>query len=248
MQQIIVIFNNYVSIKIATLWIMQFLLIFLYFLTTANAQSVELAVGEWPPFVTSKTHGHGKIPEKLDKVFNQMGIKPSYKFFPWSRAFKQVETGQMLLSIGWIKNKEREQLVEFSSKPFFQVNIVFYHLKNRKIKFESFKDLRGLKIGLTREYAQPEAFSKAIDELNLTIEFASSDELNFRKLLSGRIDVFAVDRDVAQSLITSMFDPIERDFFVQHPKLVGSEKLWLIGTKNNARASELIKSFDSFLP
>lgn len=227
---------------------MQFLLILLYFLTTANAQTVELAVGEWPPFVTSKTHGHGKIPEKLDKVFNQMGIKPIYKFFPWSRAFKQVENGQMLLSVGWIKNKKREKLVKFSAKPIFQVNVVFYHLKNRKIKFESFKDLRGLKIGMTRGYAQPESFSKAIKELNLSIVLASSDELNFKRLLSGRIDVFAVDREVGQALIKNIFDPIERDFFVQHPKLVGTEKLWLIGTKNNARASELIKSFDSFLP
>src|SRR5690606_22481274 len=176
------------------------------------------------------------------------GMKPVYRFFPWNRAFKLVETGQFLVSVGWIKNDERSKLVNFSKSPIYETETALFFLKKRPIKFDKFEDLIGLRIGLTRDYAWPVEFENAINKLNLQIEIAPSDELNMRKLLSGRIDVFPADRTVGRKLIEQMFDPIERGFIVEHPKSVGKGALWLITTKGNAKADEILGQFDKNWP
>lgn len=219
-------------------------LISLFSSSLFSAENIEFAVGEWKPLVSEKSPGNGIIPSRLEPVFNAMGIKATYRFFPWSRAYKQVIGGQFLLSVGWIKNKERTSQVVFSKRPIYQTETALFHLKNRTIKFESFKDLVGLKIGITRDYAQGAEFSAAIKEYGLTVEVASSDELNMKKLLSGRIDVFPIDRSVGYELIKQILDPVEHRFIIDHPKAVARESLWLIGTKGNAKALELIERFN----
>lgn len=213
--------------------------------SSLRAETIELAVGEWSPIVSEKAPGYGVLPQRLEKTFRAIGVEPVYRFFPWSRALKQVEGGQYLLSIGWIKNVDRAKRVLFSRRPVMKTETALFHLRNREISFSSFKDLVGLKIGITRDYAQGAEFAKAIEELGLRVEIASSDELNMRKLLSGRIDVFPIDRSVGHKLIEKFFEPHERNFIVDHPKAVASEPLWLIATKDNAKAFELLEKFNA---
>ena len=145
------------------------LLIYFSFAQLAQAEDLEIAVGEWSPLVSAKSEGYGVIPQRVAKVFKAMGADVSYKFFPWSRVFKQVETGHFLISVGWIKNSEREKRVLFSKKPIFQTETALFYLKNRTLKFESYKDLIGLKIGITLDYAQGAEFAKAIEKYEKAI-------------------------------------------------------------------------------
>ncbi len=66
----------------------------------------------------------------------------------------------------------------------------FFHLKGSNFDWNSYEDLRGIRIGGTLEYAYSKEFDAAEKAGIIKTNRAPSDEIGLKKLLKGRIEVF----------------------------------------------------------
>ena len=92
--------------------------------------------------------------------------------------------------------KEREQWFVFS-RPLPANKVGFFKRSDKKILFNTYKDLKQYRIGVVRGYAKPPGF----DEANLITSEVTSDELNLRKLYKDRIDLALTDRITGMHII-----------------------------------------------
>lgn len=87
------------------------------------------------------------------------------------------------------KNRGREAVIYYPEEPFCHSEWVFFIRKNDagKLKFDSFDDLKGKRIGLTRDYKYTPALWAFVKKEN-NYELVTVEEQNFRKLMGKRID------------------------------------------------------------
>ncbi|BES72368.1 hypothetical protein RE428_33860 [Marinobacter nanhaiticus D15-8W] len=75
------------------------------------------------------------------------------------------------------------------------------------------------------------ALQKAIADSLIKVEVATSDEINFRKLLAGRIDLFPIDVVVGRRLLARHFSPQDVEKLAVHPRVVYATQLHLMLSK-----------------
>lgn len=151
---------------------------------------------DYPPFYSPQMSEWGVVYHLVEAVFEHAGYPLSHEFYPFIRAQTLIKRELADLIIGVWYRPEREQWIDFSD-PLLSVSIRLYKRSDSKIVFRDIKDLKPYLIGIGRGYANPVAFGQA----NLNTEAASSDAVNLRKLLAGRVDLVLICEDVARYLI-----------------------------------------------
>lgn len=181
-----------------------------------SQEVIRITTGEHPPYLSEHLKHNGVGLRIIKEAFALEGITVEYGFFPWKRSLKLAEQGDWDASATWGHNSDRENNFYFSD-PIYPATSVFFHLKSYPFDWHTLDDLKGISIGATKTYAYTPAFLKAIEQKSLNIELISSDELNLRKLLKGRIDIFPLNIDVSYNLLANKFTQQERDLITYHP-------------------------------
>ncbi|WP_160797410.1 transporter substrate-binding domain-containing protein [Shewanella insulae] len=164
---------------------------------------------DYPPFYSPYLPSQGVIYHLAQAVFQHAGYPMSHRYYPFARAKAMMKKGDADVILGVWHRPSREEWIAFSA-PLLSVNIVFYKRIESQIAFETMADLSRYRIGIGRGYANPVAFQNA----NLKTEDASSDKVNLKKLLAGRIDLVLISEDVAQYLIAQSGDKFKDKFEV----------------------------------
>ncbi len=193
------------------------LLCFLLSVTIQSEVTVRITNGEWSPFF-SKDLKHGGVTSHIaEKAFALEGINVEYGWFPWKRALVYARTGAWDAAIGWAKTEEREKDLMFSDS-ILQGKIVFFHLKERVLNWETLDDLKGLTIGAIIGFTYSEEFIEAESQDRITVVRATSGLQNLKMLLSGRVDIFICNLDVGYNILTNNFTDIEIDKIIYNTK------------------------------
>ena len=204
---------------------------------------VKLAIGEWPPY-TSQYDPDSKILEKVvAEAFRLEGIEVKYDYFPWKRSFIYARDGDYDGTFPWQKNRERGNAFYINSIPLVSDVSVFFHLKSSRFDWRKFDDLKKYKVGVTIGYSQ----EKFYRDKGIKVEAVPKEELNFYKLLAGRIDVYQASRLVGYSIINKLFDPEKRKLFTHHPKIVDRNELYILFSKASPGGKKFKERFDSGL-
>jgi len=121
-------------------------------------------------------------------------------------------------------NSERSQIWDFSA-PLLVERIVVYSHAVRPVIFTSLTDLYGKRIGVLRGWSYGDAFDDARRGERFWVEEVSTDEQNFLKLESGRVDaVLAIPESVAallpqhQDILGSAVPLMETEAFLAFSK------------------------------
>ena len=130
------------------------------------------------------------------------------------------------------------------SKPVLMVDKALFHLKSVPFDWKSVDDLRGWKIGGTAGYSYGEEWDKAVRDGQFKVEEVTVDEQNIRKLLLRRVDVIAMEVDVANHLIRTILTPEEAAMIVQHPKIILQTPICLALSRQSARSAEWMTRFN----
>ena len=183
----------------------------------------------------------------VSEAFKLEGIDIKWGFFPWKRAFESAKEGQHwdAAAAWWPSDSYNEDF--FTSDAIMDTALVFFHLKEYKLHWDSVEDLSGINIGLTRGYHYGEALMNAKKENKITTEPANNDEQNFKKLLFGRTTIFPNDIVVGYTQINNTFPIHEAMRFTHHPKEFRVNTLHLLISKRAKNAKELLKKFNSGL-
>ncbi len=211
--------------------------------TTAHGPVVRLTNGEWVPWLSSDLPGGGAASQAVREAFATQGIEVQYGFFPWSRAYELARTGEWDGSVVWSRTPGREAEFLYSDA-VLTGNNVFFYLRERTFDWSTVADLEGLTVGITVSYTYGPEFDKAVDAGLVTVDPAPSDELNFEKLLRGRIDLFPLDSLVGQHLLDSKFSAEERSRIVVHPRPIRSTSYHVIFPRAIESSAERVRQLN----
>lgn len=214
-------------------------------LLSMNVRAVEvvtLTSGEWLPYISEKAPHYGPISRIVTAAFALEGVQVKYVFRPWSRAYAEAANGSANGGIVWsAARRDTDRRRDFLlSDAVFDGQSVLFHLKT----FEwDGKTLEGKRVGGTAGYEY--SFDK-----NPRIKIdraAASDELNFRKLLAGRFDLFPVSLDVGRHIMRTELSPEQASRITWDAKPYNITQYHLLLNKKNPDSGRHLALFNKGL-
>ncbi|MCH8498808.1 MAG: transporter substrate-binding domain-containing protein [Marinobacter sp.] len=223
------------------------LLLLLFVVASAHAgEQVRLTNGEWPPYLSEQLPHYGLASRIVTEAFQRAGIEVEYGFFPWSRSLFLAENGSWDGSVVWLRSPEREQRFHFS-EPVITSGYVWFHLADRAFDWQTMDDLTGMVVGATLKYDYGAAFDEAEASGIISVQRVPRDELNFLKLLHGRIDVFPMDRIVGLDMLRRHHPPEVVARITYHDLPLRNDPLHLIMSLDIPENADRIRRFNASL-
>ncbi|MGW8391859.1 substrate-binding periplasmic protein [Pseudoduganella sp. HUAS MS19] len=172
----------------------------------ARAETITLSNGEWLPYLSATLPHYGAVSRIVSEAFALEGITVNYVFRPWPRAYAEAQRGLVDGSLVWsvgppTTGRAREFL---SSDTVLEAQSVFFHRKGYSFSWTRDADLAGLRIGGVAGYEY-----RFEDVPGVRLDRAPTEELNFRKLVAGRVDVVPASLDVGRYILRTKFRPEE---------------------------------------
>jgi polar amino acid transport system substrate-binding protein len=147
-----------------------------------------------PPFMYERGgSAAGIYPALVSEAFRRIGAPVTVLAIPWKRALLAIGSGEAGIG-GVYRTSSRELAWDFSA-PIFEETTMLYVLRGGDFRFDSLADLSGKKIGVLRGWSYGNIFDSAVHDGRISVEPESSDLLNFRKLVAGRLDAVAAIRE-----------------------------------------------------
>ncbi|MEJ2794332.1 transporter substrate-binding domain-containing protein [Iodobacter sp. LRB] len=227
-----------------------FLTILLFIISAGSAQSAEMRVriasGEFQPYLSESLQNEGFISKIIRGAFRQENVTVSIAYYPWKRSYDMVKKGEADLTPYWVKTPERSQLFILSD-PIDVVQYGFFHLKDKKITQLDFSNLNNYKVGVSIGYSYGAAFDTARKKQQFICDEAPSDEINIKKLIARRIDLFTADKILGQYLISTTLSPKDADKIIFFPKNFAEEPVYLLISKKTPNGAEIADKFNKGL-
>lgn len=131
--------------------------------------------------------------ELIQEVFKDSNYNVEVKIVPWDTSVKMVKSGlsDILPAISY--DEDREKYLRFSDSYRFESPYGFYTSNTQDMKVQKLSDLEGKRVGIISGYTY---FSELYD-LNMSIEESSKEEILFKKLLKGQLDVVVLEMESA---------------------------------------------------
>ncbi len=179
---------------------------------------VRLSNGEWAPYTGRDLPHQGCDSQVVAEAFALEGIRVEYSFYPWARSYLLSENGVVDGTLEWEGTAEQQRTHFVSSVAISKQQWVFFHRKDKAFTWNRLDDLVGLHIGLTLSYVYSDALVALQQQHPGMFTEGPSDLLNIRKLLTGRIDLFPMERAVGKYLLKTALSEKEQAELVENPK------------------------------
>lgn len=208
----------------------------------AQKETVEIHFEDYPPYEYMEDgEVKGVNMDLMKEAFKRMNVEPSFKPMPWKRAVYELQDGGILALASGFKTPEREAFSFFPAEPLAMEDVVVVAHAVSGVEVNSLEDLRGLTVGVVREYAYGHDFDSMF-ALN-KVEAPSNPQL-LKMLLSQRMDVAIMNKAVARFLAKKMGKLAHIKFIYA----VNSEPLYLLFSRARGfEASQMAKEFSNTL-
>ncbi|MET1078561.1 MAG: transporter substrate-binding domain-containing protein, partial [Pseudomonas sp.] len=194
-----------------------------------------------PPFMYQQDgQPRGLYPRMLHAIFTHAGEPVEIRAVPWKRALLLGESAAAGIG-GIYMNRRRLQVFDYSA-PLFEEKLRIYVRKDRVFPFESVEDLTDKEVGTIRGWSYSESFDRAVREQRINARESTSDESNFRKLASGRLDAVIAIEESGQQMIRRL----RLDGLVPLAKPLSVNPTYLVFAKD-AEHRELLAKFNASL-
>lgn len=194
----------------------------------ASAADYKLSTLEWAPYTGAALPGQGVVSATIVEALKASGQRVEVQFFPWSRAVRLVDSDSAYVGF-FPAYYSRERAARYLySDPVGHSQVVFLERTDKPVKWTSYDDLQGQRIGVVRGFVNTEELDARIASKALLSEEAPDDRSNILKLVAGRIDLAVVDRQVYMHLVQT--DPQLARVAAQlqtNPKVLESKNLYV---------------------
>lgn len=207
------------------------------------AETVTLATGPYEPFVVMDGKCRGSFVDIITAAFDEVDIKAEFKEYPWPRCEMLVENGTVFGAFPYGNSPQRGSYSWFADEIWTDKSVFFY-LKDRfdNFDFNTLDNLLELTIGGTAGNLYLYDFEKA----GLKVDVASQEISGLKKLLKGRVDLFAEEETVGWSLIAKHF-PQQMDMFRSTPTPWRRLPLSIIVSQRYPHSRQLMIKFNKGL-
>lgn len=206
----------------------------------AAAADYKFSTLEWAPYTGAALPGLGQVSATIAEAMQISGYSVEVQFFPWSRAMRLVDT-----DVGYMgffpAYYSRERAARYLySDPVGRSTVVLLERIDRPVKWTSYDDLLGKRMGVVRGFVNTEELDVRIANRTVLAEEAPDDRSNIFKLAAGRLDLVVIDGQVYQHLVRT--DP-EVTQLAQHlqtnPKVLEEKNLYVCFQRTPAGALAL---------
>lgn len=204
-----------------------------------------IATGELPPFASADFE-NSFLTEIFQALETEMGITFVFKFMPWKRCEIAVQKHEAWGMMPYIRTGERDQLYDCSEKLYTRRAVFFYRSPNGREKNISYTELGELskyRIGGVIGYYYEDLFKNA----GIALDLVASDELNFKKLGVGRVDLVPAEENTGWYLIRNLFPKDEAANFFSTVQSFHESNIYLMTSKQYPDGKELLESFNAAL-
>lgn len=163
----------------------------------AAGEKLVVVSSNFEPYFGESLAELGPIARLTRMALENAGYEVDLRIVPWARVLKEGAAGKIDVIFGMWRSQEREAWVAFSA-PLVDNEIGLYKRRGDPLTFSSLGDLKaaGVAVGAVRGYANPPAVQRS----GVTLDEASDDEANLRKLLAGRVKVALMDKGIGAFL------------------------------------------------
>jgi len=217
--------------------------------STASRQKIasniiRLANGIWPPYNSPDLPYNGCDSRVITEAFALEGIQVEYGFFPWARSYSLSATGEWDGTLAWDDTPEHRAQHLISAEPTTIQEWVFFFRRDHPFTWKTLDDLAGKIVGVTTGYVYSDAFKHIKSQGKVTFLESSSDEINFKMLLAGRIDVFPMERRVGHYIMGSIFNSGDQSQIDESAQPITAFRTFLLLSKAVAENGERMNRFN----
>ncbi len=184
---------------------MSFLLLFS--VSVAVAAPLQLVTLQYPPYEYLEGNKvKGFAVEIVRETFKQMNQPIEIKLLPWARAISYIEQGKADAIFTAYKTPEREQFADYSHEILMPQTVSLFVKKGQSISFDGdLKKLSPYSIGVVNKVSYGRSIDSAIKSgLLPNTQLAGTGELNFKKLLAGRMDMAVSNKYGAWNILKKL--------------------------------------------
>lgn len=207
---------------------------------SASPRQVQLANGEWPPYVSPTLEQGGPISQLIASAFANEGITTQYTWLPWVRGYRQALNGDIAGAVLWSKSAEREKYFYFSDPVLEEENRIYFR-KGFHFDWQTEEDLANFIIGANTGYFYNEKFAQLEREGKLNVTRVDTEKQLIEMLLKERLDIIVLSGEPGLAFIRAMN---ASNKIVAHPKSLAIKNLHLIFSKKRPDSMELLKKFN----
>lgn len=155
---------------------------------------IEIVTEELPPYnFTDFGKVTGLSTQVVQAVLDRLGIVGHFRMLPWPRAMRRAESEPNVLIYSIVRNAERESRFKWAGEVAHGRNYL-YCLADRDIELGSLEDAKLFVVGaVIRDFREDYLLQHGFSE-GVNLDSATSNQLNYIKLKSGRIDLLISDK------------------------------------------------------
>lgn len=204
---------------------------------------ITLASTEFPPYTGERLSGGGFLTRAIAMAFERSGYAPKTLFYPWTRALKVTQNGEVDGITAIWRTAEREQWLVFSD-PIVNNDIGFYARTERGLLLRDLSNIKtqGLRVGVVRGYAVP----KVLLDLKPQFEETLDDATGLRMLAAQRMDLVLIDRAVAHHILAEQLASLRSSVAWQNT-VVESLPLHMALRRDSPRHGQQLAAFNTGL-
>jgi len=211
--------------------------------TAEDNNHLTITVGDWPPYFDRDGFGEGMVARLVRDIFQEEGYRVTFRFLPWKRAYYEAARGRHDATAVWMHEPDREKDFLYS-EPVLRERFVLFHRKNEPVQWDALSDLEDLRLGGSSGYSYGPEFDELVDDGTLDVQWVSSPELNFRRLLHLRIDAFPEEVNVGYHILRRELDREAARQVVHDPSPILENESFLLFPRANLDSSRLKEQFN----
>ncbi|MFO7751103.1 MAG: transporter substrate-binding domain-containing protein [Desulfobacteraceae bacterium] len=211
--------------------------------TCPAQETVRIATGEWPPYISKKLKHQGVVTHIIREAFKLENIKAEFSFFPWKRSKLLVKNGKFDACSVWAKFAVMEKEFYYSDT-VAKGEFVFFHPKSIDFAWSSIDDLKHYKIGGVLGNVYSEKIKQAEKNGYMKIYYKPAELDVMKLLIHGKVEVFPVNRQVGYFLLNKHFSEEEAGRITHHGKPLRISRYSLIFSRAVEKNRERVKQFN----
>lgn len=203
-------------------------------------EQIILTTGDYPPYTSESDSGARVLQQLVKEAYKSVDIDVDYVYYPWKRALEAVKSGSIVGTLPWFWSEERDKDFVFPKEPLVEESEVIFHRKDLDFDWNNYDDLKNYKVGATVGYIS----TKTLTDQGIKLDTVTDEDLNFKKLLAKRIDIYPTSFTVGYYIIHSTFPPYQAALFTNHPKLIRKEKMYVLFSRKSPKGKEMADKLD----
>lgn len=205
---------------------------------------IQVTIHDYPPLIGKKLPHHGILTRIVTEIFAKEGIQIQPIFVPNNRAITGVMDGMYEASLGWAHSEERDAKLLYPENSLYNFRMIFFQQAEKIYPWKKLEDLARFQIGITYGNHYSDEFTKLQKAGVLKVQGAPSDNLNMKKLASGRIDLFPMEQEAGELLKITTLTLQEQKMVVAQKEALWEIPVFFVISKTHPHGKEILALFD----